>query len=689
MYCKNCGADNNPSSAFCRKCGNPLEKAAPAPKPQASGVAQPISAGVLSKGWSDITGTVGWIKKVILLCLIESIPILGFSVDGYILRWGRELSLGENTPMPTEVFKKKEIITGFRAFLIRIMYGIAYFTAGYLAIGLITGLLALISPQFAAAVAILITACMLIGYVVVLLPLTNVAIMRMSVVDYLESGLNIKKIWNAFRKSPGSAIGATFVPIVSASVITGIVWSIVVGIFATFTNAMLNNVTHGIGDAPVGALNGYPYALTSLMGSSSIALFILSFLTVMLFAFVNMLSLRAMAHWCAQNASEWALESDEEVIASRAVGKSYGAGFGDRNVGANAGYDAGGAGYGVASAAYAAHSDMGAGAGYGTSGMGAGAGYGASGMGAEAYYGGYDATTDARFGKGAAESNVRYGMASAKTGAGYNPSGANASYYPSDAGANTGAGYYPSDAGASFDPSGAVASYGSVDSGACYGVSDATTDARFGIVNAEVNQSFSVASSEDDAYFMAPEPNMYADLAAPDAGASGSSDMADMRSDVQSNDAPSTVFVNDRNLVSEDESPLDEGPIAQEELTTAVAVSSYAEEQIDVEADALASYGSTTITLMRMSSGETYRITELPSVVGKGTAADVTIEGTPTISREHVRVMQDQGGIYVQDLNSTNGTFVNDIPVKPGEAVRIMSGDMLTLSNELFRISIG
>ena len=290
MYCKNCGADNNPSSAFCRKCGNPLEKAAPAPKPQASGVAQPISAGVLSKGWSDITGTVGWIKKVILLCLIESIPILGFSVDGYILRWGRELSLGENTPMPTEVFKKKEIITGFRAFLIRIMYGIAYFTAGYLAIGLITGLLALISPQFAAAVAILITACMLIGYVVVLLPLTNVAIMRMSVVDYLESGLNIKKIWNAFRKSPGSAIGATFVPIVSASVITGIVWSIVVGIFATFTNAMLNNVTHGIGDAPVGALNGYPYALTSLMGSSSIALFILSFLTVMLFAFVNMLN---------------------------------------------------------------------------------------------------------------------------------------------------------------------------------------------------------------------------------------------------------------------------------------------------------------------------------------------------------------------------------------------------------------
>jgi pSer/pThr/pTyr-binding forkhead associated (FHA) protein len=45
-------------------------------------------------------------------------------------------------------------------------------------------------------------------------------------------------------------------------------------------------------------------------------------------------------------------------------------------------------------------------------------------------------------------------------------------------------------------------------------------------------------------------------------------------------------------------------------------------------------------------------------VIGRGRSADLVF-AEPTISRSHAAIGFDQGGFFVQDLGSTNGTTVN------------------------------
>lgn len=47
------------------------------------------------------------------------------------------------------------------------------------------------------------------------------------------------------------------------------------------------------------------------------------------------------------------------------------------------------------------------------------------------------------------------------------------------------------------------------------------------------------------------------------------------------------------------------------------------------------------------------------------------------VSRCHARLIRCPEGWLLEDLHSTNGTFLNDLPILPGEPVRIRSGDVI------------
>jgi serine/threonine-protein kinase len=49
-------------------------------------------------------------------------------------------------------------------------------------------------------------------------------------------------------------------------------------------------------------------------------------------------------------------------------------------------------------------------------------------------------------------------------------------------------------------------------------------------------------------------------------------------------------------------------------------------------------------------------------------------------SRHHARLLCRPEGWLLEDLQSTNGTFLNDVPVPPGKPVRICSGDVIRCS---------
>src|SRR5438270_687208 len=65
---------------------------------------------------------------------------------------------------------------------------------------------------------------------------------------------------------------------------------------------------------------------------------------------------------------------------------------------------------------------------------------------------------------------------------------------------------------------------------------------------------------------------------------------------------------------------------------------------------------------------------DAPCLVGRGPYNHVVLDDT-RISRQHAKISPEPGGHVVYDLNSANGTFVNEVQVKrqklaPGDVVR-------------------
>lgn len=86
--------------------------------------------------------------------------------------------------------------------------------------------------------------------------------------------------------------------------------------------------------------------------------------------------------------------------------------------------------------------------------------------------------------------------------------------------------------------------------------------------------------------------------------------------------------------------------------------------------------------------GTRYDITEFPATVGKGSAANVRIEGNTAISRVHLLVRYTGQCFAVEDKNSTNGTCINGNRLEPGELVKLKNGDKLKMGNEVFTVEI-
>lgn len=84
--------------------------------------------------------------------------------------------------------------------------------------------------------------------------------------------------------------------------------------------------------------------------------------------------------------------------------------------------------------------------------------------------------------------------------------------------------------------------------------------------------------------------------------------------------------------------------------------------------------------------GNKYHIdlNRLPCTIGKmAGSVDVVIKDS-TISRIHARFTRQDEGIYVTDMNSTNGSFKNGLRLEPNETVLIEPGDELRFGRMTF-----
>src|SRR5438552_3617397 len=83
--------------------------------------------------------------------------------------------------------------------------------------------------------------------------------------------------------------------------------------------------------------------------------------------------------------------------------------------------------------------------------------------------------------------------------------------------------------------------------------------------------------------------------------------------------------------------------------------------------------------------GTRYALSDSPMVLGRGNDCDIRINDH-SVSRRHARIQPGADGYYAVDLQSTNGTFVNDVPAS---ICKLKDGDYLRVGNCIYRFLAG
>lgn len=81
-----------------------------------------------------------------------------------------------------------------------------------------------------------------------------------------------------------------------------------------------------------------------------------------------------------------------------------------------------------------------------------------------------------------------------------------------------------------------------------------------------------------------------------------------------------------------------------------------------------------------------YIMDSFPFIIGKLSGEARCLVNDVSISRLHAKIYKKEGAVYIQDLNSTNGTIINGIHLISGEEIIVKRGDELQLGKITFFI---
>ena len=81
-------------------------------------------------------------------------------------------------------------------------------------------------------------------------------------------------------------------------------------------------------------------------------------------------------------------------------------------------------------------------------------------------------------------------------------------------------------------------------------------------------------------------------------------------------------------------------------------------------------------TLVDLGSGDTYTITSATATIGRENVQDGVVLSDPNVSRRHAELSFDGRDWRITDLNSTNGTLVNDVDI---DECILRDGDLITV----------
>jgi pSer/pThr/pTyr-binding forkhead associated (FHA) protein len=81
-------------------------------------------------------------------------------------------------------------------------------------------------------------------------------------------------------------------------------------------------------------------------------------------------------------------------------------------------------------------------------------------------------------------------------------------------------------------------------------------------------------------------------------------------------------------------------------------------------------------------NGEEHMLDSRDLTIGRGAQNDISLDGDDFASARHARIVPRRDGVWVEDIGSTNGTYLNGARLSrpsrlaPGDVIRVGSTDL-------------
>ncbi|QRK05844.1 GGDEF domain-containing protein [Archangium violaceum] len=117
--------------------------------------------------------------------------------------------------------------------------------------------------------------------------------------------------------------------------------------------------------------------------------------------------------------------------------------------------------------------------------------------------------------------------------------------------------------------------------------------------------------------------------------------------------------------------------MAQNE-TVVTVISKISERPVNQDAALVVIYG--------LDLGRKHDLSKEEILIGRSSKAEIQVD-QESISRNHACITNTRRGVFIKDLESTNGTFVNDEPVQGEKELR--NGDLVKIGRTIFKFIAG
>ncbi len=308
MFCPQCGNNVPDGAAFCATCGCSVAMGAPVMDPASTQQPQPAPGypqntyapapkGCVSQAWSDIVSSPNWVKRILLLMVMNCVPVLNLYSSGYILQWGSGAARGKVGSLPTDSFDRRTILLGLVPFLLSLLFFLG------------------------ASVLTLFCIIPILGYIVFIVGVVManafyyMALMRVGATGKIASAFDLSELFRVYRKKLGSLVFATLIPGILGGLVTFAIIVIIFAIVSLFNYPALASMS----SYTQSYFMSNPVALIGMSASYLVA-FVIAFIVAFLMeGFVELWTMRAVGHWVNRTAPEWAAEALEDGKAAEDV----------------------------------------------------------------------------------------------------------------------------------------------------------------------------------------------------------------------------------------------------------------------------------------------------------------------------------------------------------------------------------